>query len=202
LSFVSIVISIVAAIVGLMYWNWASKLDKILRGEGILAHWIYTPQLWADYTQKEYEEEYSQKKGLFILVTVIALFFGFLFWALDAEAGFAVFIVMLGLIGVVAFAWQYSLWSSYRNNKRSGVKEVYISKDAVYLNRKLYCWNAPMTRLNGVSQENVRGLDLLVFKYTTDNVRYGPTTYTTLVPIPAGEEEHAQYIMLQINQQN
>lgn len=47
ISFASILIAIIATIVGIMYLGWANKLDRILRGEGILAHWTYTPQLWS-----------------------------------------------------------------------------------------------------------------------------------------------------------
>jgi hypothetical protein len=137
ISFVSLFIAIVAAIVGVMYLGWADKLDKILRGEGILAHWTYTPEYWAEYTKKEYEEEKSEKKGLFLIVSGFALFFGILFWVLDAEAGFFVFLVMLGLIGLVAFAWRFSAWNNYRQNI-GGVKEAYITKDAIYMNKKRY----------------------------------------------------------------
>jgi hypothetical protein len=44
LSFVSLAIALTAVAVGIMYLGLASKLDKILRGEGILAHWTYTPE--------------------------------------------------------------------------------------------------------------------------------------------------------------
>jgi len=200
ISFVSLFVAIVAAIVGVMYLGYAGKLDKILRGEGILAHWTYTPEYWAEYTRKEYEEEKSEKKGLFLIVSGFALFFGILFWVLDAEAGFFVFLVMLGLIGLVAFAWRFSAWHNYRQNI-SGVKEAYVTKDAIYMNKKFITWRAIFTSFDEVTQENNHGLSLLVFKYTTTN-RTGPQTYTTRVPIPPGQEENAKNLMLQINLQN
>ena len=200
ISFVSILVAVIAVIVGVMYLGWANKLDKILRGEGILAHWYYTPEVWAEYTRKEYREEISEKKGLFLLVSGFALFFGILFWVLDAEAGFFVFLVMLGLIGLVAFVWRFSAWHNYRQNI-SGVKEAYITKDAIYMNKKFITWRAIFTRFDEVTQEDKQGLALLVFKYTLTN-RTGPQTYTTRVPIPPGQEENAKNIMQQINLQN
>lgn len=200
ISFVSILIAIVAAIVGVMYIGYAGKLDKILRGEGILAHWTYTSEVWAEYTQKEYREEKAEKKGLFLLVSGFALFFGILFWVIDAEAGFFVFLVMLGLIGLVAFAWQFSAWVNYRQNI-GGVKEAYITRDAIYLNKKFFTWRTIFTRFDEVTQKNNHGLSLLIFKYTTTS-RTGPQTYTTRVPIPPGQEENAKNIMQQINLQN
>jgi hypothetical protein len=200
ISFVSFFIAIVAAIVTVMYLSYAGKLNKILRGEGILAHWTYTPEYWAEYTKKEYEEEKNEKKGLFLIITGFALFFGILFWVLDTEAGFFVFLVMLGLIGIVAFAWRFSAWNNYRQNIL-GVKEVFITKDAIYMNKKFYTWRALFTSFNEVTQENNHGLKLLVFKYTTTN-RTGPQTYKTRVPIPLGQEEQAKNAMQQINLQN
>ena len=150
ISFVSLVIAITAAIVGLMYLGWAAKVTHIQHGEGILAHWTYTPQFWAEYTQKEYAEEKSEKKGLFLIVSGFALFFGILFWLLDEDAGFFVFLVMLGLIGLVAFAWQFSSWNNYRQNRAEGVKEVYITGEAVFLNNKLVTWKSMFTHFNEV----------------------------------------------------
>jgi uncharacterized membrane protein len=200
ISFISLTVAITAAIVGIMYLGWAAKLDEILRGEGILAHWTYTPEYWAEYTKKEYEEEKSEKKGLFLIVSGFSLFFGILFWVLDAEAGFIVFLGMLGLIGLVAFVWRFSAWYNYKQNI-DGVKEAFITKDAVYMNKKLYTWRTYFTRFDEVKQEDNHGLKLLVFKYTTTG-RAGPQTYTTRVPIPLGQEEAAKNVVQQINLQN
>ncbi len=200
ISFASLAIGLTAAIVGVMYLGWAGKLDKILRGEGILAHWTYTSEYWAEYTKKEYETEKSEKKGLFLIVSGFALFFGILFWVLEEEPGFIVFLMMIGLIGLVAFAWRFSAWYNYRQNI-NGVKEAYITKDAIYMNRKLYTWQTVFTSFDEVTRKDNQGLALLVFKYTTAS-RTGPQTYTTRVPIPLGQEEAAKNIMQQINLQN
>lgn len=200
ISFGSLFTAVVAVIVGIMYLSWAGKLDKILHGEGILAHWTYTAEFWAEYTEKEYEEEKTEKKGLFIVVSGIALFFGFLFWVLDAEAGFFVFLVMLGLIGLVAFTWRFSAWYNYKQNI-NGVKEAYITKESVYINKKFVTWHALFTSFNEARIENNHGLSVIAFKYTLTN-RTGAQTYTTRVPIPPDQEETAKNIIQQINQQN
>ncbi len=202
ISFVSLVVAITAVIVGAMYLGWARQVNQILRGEGVLAHWVYSTEFWAEYTQREYEEEKSEKRGLFLLVSGVALFFGILFWALDEEAGFIVFLVMLGLIGLVAFAWQFSAWSNYRNNSGVGIKEVYITQSAVYLNKRLYTWKAPFTEFKKVTFAENRKLPLLVFTFTGSSGRAGTQTYTIRVPVPVGQEENAKAILRQINIQN
>lgn len=201
ISFFSLFTAIVAVIVGIMYLGWAAKCDKILRGEGILAHWTYTPEFWAKYTEKEYAEEVSEKKGLFILVSGIALVTGLIFWVIDNEAGFFVFLVMLLLIGLVALAWRVPAWLNHRQNI-GGVREAFITKDAIYMNKKFITWRAIFTSFSGVTQQNTRGMQFLVFSYTSTNMRTGQTTYTTRVPIPPGQEEAAKNLMEQINLQN
>jgi hypothetical protein len=200
ISFVSFFITICAIIVAVMYLGFANKVDKILRGEGVLAHWTYTSDYWSDYTEKEYEAEKSEKKGLFLTITGFALFFGILFWVLDPEAGFLVFLVMLALIGLVGFAWRFSAWYTYKQNI-GGVREAYITKDVVFMNKKLYTWNTVFTSFDEVKKKNNQGLSLLVFRYTTAS-RAGPQTYIIRVPIPHGQEELAMKIVEQINLQN
>jgi len=201
ISFVSLFIAITAVAMGAMFLGSAAKLDRILRGQNVLVHWIYLPAFWAEFTGKEYLQEKSEKRGLFLTVAAFALFFGFLFWILDNDAGFWVFIVMIGLIGLCFGAWQLSSYSTLRHNGAGGVKEVYISKDAVYLNNKFYTWKAPFTLFNGVSIENIHGIAVLRFKYTV-STRTGPQTYTTRVPIPEGQEEAAHDVLRQINMYN
>ncbi|MCW4024965.1 MAG: hypothetical protein NWF01_08025 [Candidatus Bathyarchaeota archaeon] len=200
ISFASFFIAIVGCIVGAVYLGYAGKLANILNRKGILAHWTYTPQDWEMYTKKEQQTENAEKKGLFLIISAFALFFGVLFWVLDPEAGFYVFLVMLGLIGLVLFAWRFTVWSNYRQNL-NGPKEVYITKDAIYLNGKLYMWRAPMTSFKSVSIEEKKNLSLLIFKYTT-YTRAGPQTYTTRVPIPPDQKQAAVIVMEQVNTQN
>jgi hypothetical protein len=198
-SFVGLFVTILGSVVAGFYFQQAKILDGILRGEGLLVHWMFADEIWKEYTRKEYAEEISEKKGLFVIVTVFALFFGFLFWFLDNEAGFFVFLAMLGLIGLVGFAWRFSAWY-YREQNERGVKEAYIARSGVYMNRRLYAWRLFSAELLGVEIKNSDGLSFLKFSYTAFTVP-GPQTYTIRVPIPAGQEEVAKTIIQQLNSQ-
>ncbi len=202
ISLVSIVVAITAVVVGIMYSGWAAQVSKISRGEGVLAHWIYPPEFWAQYAHTEYSEEISEKRGLFIIISGFALFFGALFWGLDEEAGLVVFLVMLCLIGLCAFAWRFTAWSNCRQNRRLGIKEVYLTKDGVYLNRKLFTWHGWLTRFESATLNKNGDLTLIVFKYTGYGGRAGAQTYLTRVPVPFGQEGIAQNVVTQINLQN
>ena len=198
ISFISLVAAIVGTVVSIMYVWQANVLNKMLRGEGLLVHWIYPPEKWKEYTVREYAQEKTEKKGLFMVVSAFALFFGFLFWALDPEGGFFVFLVMLGLIALVAVAWQGSAWYQYKQNM-GGIAETYIARNALYMNRKLYVWQMWGSSFDGVAIEEKRGFAQLAFKCTIFS-QVGPQTYTFRVPIPDGQEETAKSIVQQLNQ--
>jgi hypothetical protein len=197
ISFVGLFVAILGLVVPGFYFQQAHILGGILRGEGLLVHWTFDDMMWKEYTRKEYAEEISEKKGLFVIVSVFALFFGFLFWFLDNEAGFFVFLVMLGLIGLVGFTWLFSAWY-YREQNERGVKEACISRSGVYMNRRLYTWRLFGAKLLGVEIKNSGGLSFLKFSYTAFTVP-GPQTYTIRVPIPTGQEEVAKTILQQLN---
>ncbi len=197
ISFAGLFVAIMGLVVAGFYYQQAKILDGILRGDGLLAHWTFDDQMWQEYTQKEYTEEISEKKGLFLIVSFFALFFGFLFWFLDNEAGFFVFLVMLGLIGLVGFTWRFSAWYNRRQNI-GGVKEAYIAQSGVYMNQRLYTWRLFSARLLKVEIKNEKVWSVLKFRYTAFTVP-GPQTYTIRVPIPIGQEETAKNIVLQLN---
>jgi MFS family permease len=199
ISFIGLFVAILGLIAAGFYFQQANILGGILRGEGLLVHWMFEDEMWKDYTRKEYAEEISEKKGLFVIVSVFALFFGFLFWFLDNEAGFFVFLVMLGLIGLVGFAWRFSAWY-YREQNERGVKEVYIAQSGVYMNQRLYTWRLFSAKLLGVEINNSNGLSVMKFSYTAFTIP-GPQTYTIRVPIPTGQEEVARTILQQFNSQ-
>jgi len=194
ISLFCLFLGIMGVVGGVVYSLHAGILDRTLRGDRLLAHWTFAPEEWRKYAEKEHVEDKAEKKGLFIVISVFALFFGFLFWALDPEDGFYVFLVMLGLIVLIGFVWQFSSWFAHRQNVLS-VGEVYISKDAVYLNRSLHTWAVFGSSLNGVALKTVRGMKMLVFNYSAPTCP--PRSIAVRVPVPVGQESVAEMIVQQ-----
>jgi hypothetical protein len=194
ISLFCLFLGIIGIVGGVVYAMYASILDRTIRGDRLLAHWTYPPEEWRKYAEKEYVEDKAEKKGLFIVISVFALVFGFLFWAFDPEDGFYVLLMMLGLIALIGFVWLFSSWFSHRQNLRS-VGEVYISKGAVYLNRSLHTWAVFGSSLNDVSLKTIRGLKMLVFDYSA--LTYPPRSIAVRVPVPGGQEDVAETIVQQ-----
>lgn len=196
ISFASFFVLIMGIIVVIVYNRLASRLDKILSGENLLVHWTYTPQMWSEYAEKEYGLEKTGTKGLFIVVSAFALFFGILFWMIDPENGIYVFLSMLGLIAIIEFTRLFSTWYYYRQNVKY-LGEAYIARDGVYLNRQLHTWNFLTSRIKKVDLQNDKGLLLLSITYWAWTMTFGQE-YTVRIPVPPGQEEKAKEIVSQL----
>jgi hypothetical protein len=158
----------------------------------LLVHWTYTPQLWQSYTEKEYADEKAEKKGLFIVLSTIAIGTGLFFLFTTADGDY-ILLAMLGLIGLCAFAWQFSAWYYFLQNK-SGTREAYAAIEAVYMNRRLYAWRFFSGKLLHVRIREGNSLTTLVFHYSVPLV-FGRQTYVVRVPVPEGQEETASKII-------
>ncbi|MGD6852591.1 MAG: hypothetical protein ACQCN6_11080 [Candidatus Bathyarchaeia archaeon] len=198
ISFVSLFLAVSGLFVSALFFDHAGKLDRLLFGKGLIAHWVYDPQEWERFAKIDHVEDKAEKRGLFLIVAAFALFFGILFWVLDPDAGFIVFLAMLGLIGLIGVVWQLSSWSGLKHNL-TGTPEAYVGKDALYLNRRLYVFHDFVTKLDKVSISEKNGCLFLVFRYSTLS-RTGTTGYTTRVLVPSGPEqkEIAEQVIKQI----
>jgi hypothetical protein len=139
LAFVSFTMFITAIIVAIIYGSRAGKLDRILAGAGLLAHWTYSPDEWQLYTEKENQTEVHDKKILFFMISGFALVTGIIFLIINPASGIWVMAVMLALIAIIGFVAWFTSWYDHRQNlKNKG--EAYISKDGIYLNKQLHLW--------------------------------------------------------------
>lgn len=191
MSFLSLVAAITSLVVAIMYQGRAAALDRILKGENLLAHWKYTPAEWQSYAEKEYAREKREKRSLFYLVAVISLVVGIGFTIAQPDGGWAVLLVLGGLVVLIAFvAFSTTRYNYWMNKKYRG--EAYITPDGVYLNRMLHLFRGWGASLEDVSYNEKE--KFLAFQYSTPN-RNGRSDYTLRVPVPAGKEEEARHVL-------
>lgn len=91
-SFVAFFIALWSAVVAVFFWGRAQVFDRLITGKDGLIHWTYQPLEWQRYTEFELKEQMFENKGLLFIVAGWALFFGALFWLLDRESGWIVFL--------------------------------------------------------------------------------------------------------------
>ncbi|MCX6648093.1 MAG: hypothetical protein NTV61_01710 [Candidatus Bathyarchaeota archaeon] len=197
ISFASILGVMIGLIVVFVYRGLASRLDGILRGEGVLAKWSYTPEQWAKYTEKEFGMEKEEAMPKFYIVAIIAIVVGVLFYAFDPEGGIFVLGAMVALIAIIGFtAWASTRYMHGQNIR--GVPEAVIARNGVYLNRRLYYWDFLGTRLEKVASKDEKGMMMLHFVTWAPTMTLGQT-WDIRVPIPPGEEAKAEEIASQLN---
>jgi 4-amino-4-deoxy-L-arabinose transferase-like glycosyltransferase len=197
ISAISIIVAITGIIVTVIYARRARSLNRILRGQNLLAHWTYSVVEWNQYAEKEYRTEKKEKRVLFYMVAGFALFFGVLAFIFDREAGLWVLISMLVLIALIAFVAWFAAWYDYRQNKKY-LGEAYITRDAVYLNRQLHTWHGLGARLESVILTDNESQQVLSFTYSAPT-RMGRQENTVRVPVPKGREKAAEKLAEKLN---
>ena len=180
--------AITGLIVAIIYTKMAGRLDKILKGENLLAHWTYSADEWQQYTEEEYKRQKSANKGLFIIIAVIALVMGTIFLIVDHRAGQWVFLTMIGLIVLIGFVAWFTAFYNHQQNKHT-LGQVYFTPDAIYLNRQFHDFKSMWAKLESATLKGKTN-QYIEFTYSAPT-RTGRQNYEARVPVPRGKEEEA-----------
>ena len=150
-----------------------------------------------NFTVQEFIEDRDGKRILFIIVSAMALIVGFAFFIYDPENGKFVLLVMVGLIVIIGIVAFLSVkYDHYHNRKYLG--ESYITRDGVYLNRRLHMWKGLGSQLESVSyRDKESGPAILQFEYSTFGWQMR-NYYIARVPVPNGQQEKAKQIAAEI----
>ena len=199
ISAISILLAIIGIIVVIIYIGRARLLSGIIDGKNVLAHWTYSSDEWRKFTEKEFKEEKQVKKGLFYVISGIALFTGIVFLFIDHRNGIWVLVGMLALIVIMAFvAWFTSMYNYRQNKKFHG--QSYITEKAIYLNRQLHTWGGLGDSLDSVEMDKKDNAQtVLIFKYSVIT-RTVLQQQTVRVPVPTGKENEAEELINKFNQ--
>jgi hypothetical protein len=197
LSFLGGFLAIIGIIAAVIYARLAGALDRITRQENLLAHWKYTPEEWKDYTEREHKEDASSKKGVFILIAVIAVVVGIIFYVIVRDNPLVIVGIVLGIIAVAGLSAYFSTLATYRQNKKY-LGEAFIALDGVYLNRQLHIWKGIGNKLEEISYESeYHAQPMIKIDYSSPG-RSERYYYTARIPVPPGEEETAHKIVSEI----
>ncbi|MFA5077017.1 MAG: hypothetical protein WC488_01175 [Candidatus Micrarchaeia archaeon] len=192
-------LSVFATVSAAVFFMRSRTLGRMLKGEGLLAVWKYAPEEWKSYAEKEFREESSEKKGLFLIVAGIALFLGIIFFLFDQESGLFVLGIMVALtilIGIIAYLVPLL---NYRRNS-AGPGKAYISREGVFLNGVLQEWALFGSSLEDVILREGRQ-NVLQITYSTLG-KGSRNFYTVRVPVPRGEEKLAAKIAKELIEAN
>ncbi|MBN1375854.1 MAG: hypothetical protein JXA01_06840 [Dehalococcoidia bacterium] len=196
IAVISLIMVITGFIVALVYGGRAGKIDSFIRGEGLLAHWTYTPEQWTQYIEKEATRNKESKRALLFIAAGIALAVGVIYAVLNPLSSVWTLSAVLGLIIVIGFtAWSTGWYDNRENKQYQG--EAYLAKEGLYFNRRLHLWKQLGSYLNSV--EYVEDTPpLLKFSYFALT---GTITqeYEVHVPVPKGQEARAKELLEEFN---
>jgi len=176
------------------------RLREMLRGDRVLAHWVYDPAQLHEQAARDLEGTKSRNQGLFLIVAAFFVVFTSLFVMIGALSGegenMPLFAGIMGavLLIVAAFAFGMPYLQHRRALRSSG--EAVIAEEGLFINGVLHTWNAPLAMLDGVALADDGDQARLVFHLRSLS-RASATAYETYsveVPVPRGEEATARRV--------
>jgi MFS family permease len=182
-----------ALICAVIFSRLASKVDKMVCGEGLLAHWTYSPDFWARYTEAEHLRDRREKWGLFRLIAIIATVVGVLFLiVLRNETALKVVLVTVpGLILLCALVAWASTVSAYRYN-REHVGDAYLGRNGALIGRTWHYWKLPASFIHSVEYHEAEE-PYLEINYSAQS-GFARGDYNVRIPVPPGHEEEAKNV--------
>lgn len=191
----------------LITWLWrarANVMARLLAGDNLLAHWTYPTAQARQHAAEVFAETREQNHGVFIVTSVLIVVIGIpvlivplwhdlVEWpdpfAWMIVGGYLALIPVLGL-----FAWGMPRLA-YRRAWHAGA-DAYIARDGLFVNGALHNWQRPVSYLKQVRFNREGERPALEFDIA-NLTRLGWVHYATAtvrVPVPRGEEEHAEEI--------
>lgn len=193
IAFVSGFFALAAWIAAAVFGARARVLGRLLAEEGLLAHWTYPEAERKEHAEKELTEE---KKASWTLLAVIAAFsilIGIGFLIADPDAGRYVFLLLVGMVAVLAGV-AFVAPRARASRRRRAAPEAFVSREAAYVLGMLHTWRLLGARVEEV--ELVRGRKPVLRVTYSAPVIYGKffltrQSYTVSIPVPPGDEDRA-----------
>lgn len=192
-----LILAVIGIIIAIIYTIRAGKLDYILKGDNLLAHWTYEPDEWQQYAEEEYTLQKARNRTLFVIITIAALVCGFGYWVFNPIIGKWAFITMAAVIVLSGFvAWFTTSYNHRQNKNNQG--QAFFTHDAIYINRQLHDFKGLGSRLE---KTEIKGehQKYIEFVYSVPT-RNGRQRQEARVPIPRGREAEANNLVERYNQ--
>jgi hypothetical protein len=177
----------------LVYRRRARMLDRMLRGDGVIARWAIEPGLWSSASAEECREDRAEKRGLFWIVACFALFWGVVLMMYDHDAGRWVLLSMVLLLALLApLAFLLPAWRHRRRMRRGGT--VVISRGGAYVGGELHDWGMAGCALEDVEISGAEGARMLVIEYSSPSRVAGREITMVRIPVPSSERSRAEKV--------
>lgn len=187
ISFLAGFMVMVGLIVIIFYRARAKQMDKILKGEGRLALWSYTPEEWTRFVAADYLDEKKSKKNLYIMLVVIGLIVGIVMTvALQSPVVLMIVVGIFAITAVPAFLVPRMRFRKLRHSEA----EALIAENGVIVGKMFHLWEKSGASLDQVSINREDNPAVIEFAYSMPT-RNGMQEEVARVPIPEGKMDEA-----------
>lgn len=197
MSFTAGFMVIMSLVVIFIYRSRAKQLDKILKGEGRIAVWRYSPDEWIRFIAADFEDEKKSKKSLFFIVAAISVVVGILLMIFLKDT--LVLLIALGIIPIVAIPAFLAPRARFNKLKNSEPKAL-ISEKGVIVGRMFHLWVSLGASLDEVKINREENPEMIEFTYSMPT-RNGRDVQVARVPVPKGKHYDAEKIIDYFNSQ-
>ncbi|HNS53052.1 MAG TPA: hypothetical protein PKO09_17970 [Anaerolineae bacterium] len=200
LQFLGLFLVIAGLVTALLFGQRARRLNALLGGEKLLAHWVYAPEQLRTQAERDFRQTRQRNRTLFLIVVawmvpLVVLFVALGLWEGEGENMPLFVAIMAGVLLVVgAFAWGMPYLLRRRAMRSSG--EAYIAANALFVNGTLHTWGMPLAGMDGVEFVEDGGPARLLFHLRSLSKASATLydSYTVEVPVPSGQEATARRI--------
>jgi len=197
IAFVSGFVALCGIIVAAIFAARARVLGRLLSGHGVLAHWTYPAEDRTDHVDKELADERKGSWTLFLVIAAFSVVIGVGFLVADPDAGRFVFLLLMGVVALLAVVAALAPRMRHRKRRRA-TPEAIVSVEGAYVLGMLHTWRLLGSRVEGAEVARAKKPVLRVAysaPFLYGRFFLGRQTYTVLVPIPQGEEERAESVV-------
>ncbi len=190
---VGLLIGFTGLIVALLFVKFARVLGRMIRGEGVLAHWTYDPAFWKAFLAGEEREVKGEMRGLFIIVASLC---GLVFVSVliaDVQAAMWIGAALAVTLALCALGAWHRVRCLRGNAAAGSVPEVLIGREGVWLNGDFFTWAFISARLESVGMAHGSG-DVLEINFSS-SAKNGRQYTTVHIPIPPGREAEAASVL-------
>jgi hypothetical protein len=201
LSFIAVWLAISAVLVAWYFWGRAAQIDRMLAGQGLLAHWTYTSAEWQTYADAEQQQQIEENRALWLLIAGMCVLMGVVFWLIDRQAGLFVLLFMLALtllLAVVAFG----LPRLRRQRQAGKTGEAWLAPTAVFFDDVFYPLKSKLMWLKDVEWKEASGNTPACLHFRVAYfMRTGVQTKILRVPVPDGCRDEGLALLEQYKSQ-
>lgn len=169
----------------------AAVMNKIQKGEGILAWWRYPAEDWEKERKTQIADLGGMKIGGFVLGGIFLLI-GIILFATDPD-DMGMFLAIMAGIGLLMVVVSQLSAAAQKKRLAAIQDEAIVHTDGLFYRGELTTWGNGMNRLKAVGW-NMRDPSQLLFCYRQMR-RTGDRRAVAMIPIPPGQEQVAANVV-------